>query len=133
MGMKPDIASRDDIDLLMARFYGKAMADPVIGHFFTEVVKLDLEHHLPVIGDFWESHLFGAGLYARHGRNPLRVHADMSRKAPLARHHFQRWVELFTETIDHAFEGVRAEFLKQRGQAIAARMLEYVSTVPTSS
>jgi hemoglobin len=125
--MKPDIASRDDIDLLMAQFYGKAMSDPEIGHFFTEVVQLDLEHHLPVIGDFWESHLFGAGLYARHGRNPLQIHAAMSRKVPLRRPHFQRWLKLFTETIDESFAGIRAEFLKQRGQAIAGRMLEFVS------
>ena len=38
-----------------------------------------LEHHLPVIGDFWESALFGTGVYARHRRNPLLVHAELDR------------------------------------------------------
>lgn len=50
--MKRDIASREDIDVLVIRFYGRAMSDPVIGYLFTEVAQLDLEHHLPVIGDF---------------------------------------------------------------------------------
>jgi hemoglobin len=83
MAMKTDIASREDIDALMAAFYSRAMADPVIGYLFTDVAELDLEHHLPVIGDFWESTLFGAGNYSRHGRNPLLIHAALDRKSPL--------------------------------------------------
>ena len=125
--MKPDIVSRNDIDGLMARFYDRAMTDPLIGHFFTEIARLDLAHHLPVIGDFWESNLFGTGVYAKHRRNPLAVHAELARKAPLQRHHFQRWLEIFFETIDDSFAGVRAEFLKQRGQAIAHRMADFLS------
>ena len=122
-----DITSREDIDVLMARFYGKAMSDPVIGHFFTDVVQLDLEHHLPVIGDFWESTLFGTGVYSRHRRNPLLVHAEISRKAPLEKHHFQRWLGLFEESVDESFAGKHSDFLKQRSQAIAHRMLQFVS------
>jgi hemoglobin len=125
--MKPDIASRNDIDSLMARFYDRAMSDPEIGYFFTEVAKLDLTHHLPVIGDFWESNLFGTGVYAKHRRNPLAVHAELARKSPLQAHHFQRWLKLFTECVDESFAGVRAEFLKQRGQAIAGRMLDFLA------
>ena len=60
MEIKPDIETRAAIDALMQTFYGKAMTDEVIGRFFTEVVPLDLEQHLPVIGDFWESVLLPA-------------------------------------------------------------------------
>ena len=82
--MQPDTTTRPDIDLLMQRFYERAMSDDTIGYLFTEVAQLDLEHHLPVIGDFWESILFGAGNYARHGRHPLLIHADLDRKSPPA-------------------------------------------------
>ena len=92
--MKNDIASREDIDALMVRFYGRAMSDPLIGPLFTDVARLDLEHHLPVIGDFWESTLFGSGVYSRHRRNPLLVHAELDRKARLEPRHFARWLEL---------------------------------------
>jgi hemoglobin len=125
--VRPDLASREDIDALMARFYGRAMADPLIGRFFNEVVHLDLERHLPVIGDFWESTLFGTGVYSRHRRNPLLIHAELSRLSPLEERHFRRWLELFSTTIDESFAGVRAEFLKQRSRAIARRMLEYLN------
>ncbi len=124
--MRKDIASREDIDALMVRFYGRAMSDPVIGPLFTDVARLDLEHHLPVIGDFWESTLFGSGVYSRHRRNPLLVHAELDRKSRLEPHHFQRWLELFTTAVDESFAGLRADYAKQRGHAIARRMLEFL-------
>ena len=122
-----DISSRADIDALMVSFYGRAMTDPVIGHLFTEVAELDLEHHLPVIGDFWESTLFGSGVYSRHGRNPLLVHGDLDRKARLEPQHFQRWLALFNASVDESFAGTRAEYAKQRGFMIAHRMQVYLA------
>ncbi len=128
--MKKDIETRRDIDDLMNRFYARATSDETIGYVFTEVAHLDLEHHLPVIGDFWETLLFGAGNYQRHGRNPLQVHAQLNQKTPLTAKHFRRWLELFTETVDESFAGERAEFAKLRAEAIANRMLNFVSGVP---
>lgn len=128
-----DISSRADIDVLMRRFYGKAMSDPLIGYLFTEVAMLDLEHHLPVIGDFWESVLFGAGVYARHRRNPLLVHAALDEKESLRPDHFGRWLDLFNQTIDESFSGPRADFAKQRGEAIAARMQEFLRAAVLTS
>jgi hemoglobin len=125
--MKKDLTSREDIDLLMSRFYSRATTDPVIGRFFTEVVKLDLEHHLPVIGDFWESTLLGTPAYRKHGRNPLQIHADIDRKSPLKQEHFDRWIELFTETLEDTFSGPRAEFTLERSRAIARRMVEFLA------
>ena len=125
--MKRDIASREDIDALMRAFYGRAMTDPVIGRFFTEVAQLDLAAHLPVIGDFWESTLFGSGNYSRHRRNPLMIHAELDRKGTLRREHFERWLTLFFTTVDESFAGVRADYAKQRGLAVARRMLEFIS------
>ena len=126
--MTKDIASREDIDALMVRFYGRAMSDPVIGPLFTDVARLDLAHHLPVIGDFWESTLFGSGVYSRHRRNPLLVHAELDRKARLEPHHFERWLELFTSSVDESFAGMRADYAKQRGHAIAQRMQEFLGS-----
>lgn len=128
--MKKDIQSRADVDDLMIRFYGRATNDPIIGYIFTDVAKLDLEKHLPIIGDFWETLLFGTGNYGRHGRNPLQIHALLNLKTPLRAEHFRRWLEIFRETVDESFAGERAEFAKTRAAAIANRMLDYVSNVP---
>ena len=124
--MMKDIETRADIDCLMVKFYERAIADDVIGYIFTDVARLDLEHHLPVIGDFWETLLFGTGDYQRHGRSPLQVHARLSEKSPLLFEHFKRWREIFAQTIDEMFAGSRADFAKMRADAIANRMFDYV-------
>ena len=124
----PDISTRTDIDLLMRRFYGKASTDPLIGYLFTNVAKLDLDHHLPVIGDFWESTLLGTGVYARHGRNPLLIHAALDAKERLRPDHFERWLVLFNESVDESFSGTRAAFAKHRAQAIAGGFQHYLAT-----
>ncbi len=124
--MKKDIQSRTDIDRLMNQFYARATRDQIIGYIFSDVAKLDLEHHLPVISDFWETLLFGMGNYQRHGRNPLQIHGELSLKTPLHAEHFRRWLDIFRETIDESFSGERAEFAKTRAEAIANRMLNFV-------
>ena len=128
--MKKDIESRTDIDALMNHFYSKATTDELIGYIFTDVAKLDLERHLPIIGDFWETLLFRTGNYQRHKRNPLQIHGALNLKTPLRTEHFRRWLEIFRGTIDELFAGERAEFAKLRAEAIANQMLNFIGGVP---
>ena len=121
-----DIENRADVDALMVAFYSKVMTDPMIGFIFTDVAKLDLDHHLPIIGDFWESLLFGTGDYGRHGRNPLAVHRNLDVLTPLLPEHFERWLLIFDQSVNEAFAGENADFLKMRAKAIARRMLEFL-------
>lgn len=118
-----DIENRGDIDALMRAFYARVIVDDAIGFLFTEVARLDLDHHLPIIGDFWETVLFASGDYARHGRNPLQVHLDLHAKEPLRTEHFTRWLELFDASVDDLFSGPRATFAKQRARGIAFRFM----------
>ena len=128
MEVKRDIENRDDIDRLMVGFYTAALADEKIGYIFKDVAKLDLETHLPVIGDFWETILFQNGVYARYGRTPLMVHGELNEKTPLLFEHFTRWLELFEAAVDGYFKGPNADFIKSRAHAIANRMFMYVSS-----
>lgn len=121
-----DIRTRTDIDLIMRVFYERALADEVIGYIFKDVAKIDLEHHLPIIGAFWETMLFQSGSYSAYGRNPLEVHAALHLKSPLKAEHFRRWLELFERSVDEEFAGERAEYLKMRAHSIAGRMQEYI-------
>lgn len=126
-----DIVTRTDIDLVMRVFYERALADEMIGYIFTDVVRLDLEAHLPIIGDFWESLLFGTNAYQKHSRNPLLVHKALDAKEKLRPQHFERWLELFQHAVDTEFAGEQAEFLKSRAQAIASRMQTFLSEPET--
>lgn len=60
-----DIGSREDIDRLMVEFYDAAFADESIGYIFTDVAKMDLDEHLPVIGDFGKA-LFSAAAFTQN-------------------------------------------------------------------
>lgn len=129
MNSKKDIETRADIDDLLNRFYARALRDETIGYVF-ETAGLDLERHLPIIGDFWETLLFGTNSYQKHGRNPLQIHGALNQKTALLPAHFRRWLEIFRQTVDESFSGERAEFAKSRAEAIGNRMLNFVSGVP---
>lgn len=128
-----DINDRADIDRLMDTFYARAMDDQVLGYIFKDVARLDLKHHLPIIGDFWETMLFRNGDYQRHQRNPIAVHEELDAKTPLLPKHFDRWLEIFGKSVDDLFHGERAELVKSRAAQIAQRMLQVLGrgvTVP---
>lgn len=117
--MKQDITNRTDLTLLMEAFYSKALTDETIGYFFTEVVQLSMEKHLPLIVDFWDSVLFDAGIYKG---NAINVHQQLHEKSPFRAEHFSRWIALFYETVDGLFEGDNAIKIKQRASSIATVM-----------
>lgn len=130
--MKKDIETREDIDALMREFYTKVLTDEEIGYIF-EIAELDLDKHLPIIGDFWESLLLGGKNYQMRGRNPLQIHGELNEKTPLEPTHFRRWLKVFRATIDEMFAGTRADFAKSRAEAIAYRMQNFVRNVPDIS
>lgn len=117
--MKQDIHSRSDLETVLADFYRRVIPDPGIGHFFNEVVRLDLPAHLPLITDFWESVVLGSQAY---GKNVMAVHQHLHTLSPIGKAHLDRWVELFTNTVDAHFAGDRAELMKQRARSVATLM-----------
>jgi hemoglobin len=117
--MKPDIVNKEDIKLLIDCFYEKVRADDTIAYFFTEVVQVNWEKHLPVMYSFWENVLFHQGGYAG---NPMLQHQHLHQKSPMNAAHFKRWLLLFSETVDELYNGDNAETIKQRATSIATVM-----------
>ncbi|HTH32639.1 MAG TPA: group III truncated hemoglobin [Lacibacter sp.] len=117
--MKTDISNRKDLELLMETFYNKLLADDSISYLFTDVAKIDLPKHLPVLADFWDSILFQSDTYRK---NAMKVHTDLHKQSPLQQQHFKTWLGYFHETVDELFEGDKAELAKQRATSIATVM-----------
>lgn len=128
-----DIENRQDIDALLRVFYDKALTDDTIGFIFTDIAKLDMEHHLPIIGDFWDAILFGKKEYQQRERNPMQIHLQLNEKSALTSAHFQRWLKLWNETVDELFAGERAEMIKMRAHGIGRRMQNMIDGVPELS
>ena len=117
--MKQDIENRDDIVSLLKMFYQKAQTDDVIGSKF---IGIDMHQHIEVIADFWDSILFGANTYKG---DPFGKHIPLD----LHQTDFDRWVQLFTETVDANYEGTVAEEAKMRGRTISKIFQHKLSTL----
>jgi len=110
--MKRELTGRQEVVRLVDTFYDKVNRDPLLAPIFNEVAQVDWDHHLPVMYQFWESVLFGAGTF--QGR-PFPKHAVL----PVDQPHFERWLTLFRDTMDELFEGPKAEEAKLRALCVA--------------
>ncbi len=115
--MTRDVADRQDIETVVDGFYRRAFADPLIGPIFTDIAVMDLDHHLPIMCDFWETVLFRAGKYQR---NAFKLHVALHEKFPLEQEHFDRWLEIWIANIDENFAGQKVELAKTQARRIAA-------------
>ncbi len=121
-----DIETRADCAELVRAFYTKALDDAVIGFLFTDVAKLDLEHHLPRITSFWETVLLGARTY---GGGAFRPHLELNLAVPLRRGHFERWLWLWQGTVDERFAGPVADEAKRHAARVANAFYERIEAI----
>ena len=107
-----DIEEIKDIRVFVDDFYSRVRQDSLIGPIFSEVITGDWQPHLDKMYAFWNAALFGV---AGFKGNPFARHAPL----PIAQEHFDRWLELFSATIDSNFEGPMAEDTKHRAGLMA--------------
>ena len=123
---KKDIGNRNDIEKLISEFYKKMLDDMVLGYIFTDVAKVNLEEHLPVICDFWENILFNKPAYKRRSE-VIEVHLRLNSRIKLKKGHFTRWLYLFKSTLDELYDGTVASKAKKRADSIAILMQKKLS------
>lgn len=114
-----DIETQDDLYLLVDSFYKKLLADPAISYIFTDVVKIKLEEHLPILVTFWSQAILGTGGYTK---NLTQIHLDIDQKEHLTPELFNIWLGHFNTTVDELFAGSKAEQIKTQALSIATIM-----------
>jgi hemoglobin len=127
-GDRRDIADRGDCERLVRAFYGRVLLDPMIGWIFVDVAKLDLEAHLPRLASFWETVLLGRQSY---GGGAFGPHARLHARVGLRAGHFERWLTLWSATVDELFAGERAELAKAHALRVAGAFQRRLETMPT--
>ena len=110
--MKKEIRTEDDIRLLVDSFYAKVNEDKLIGPIFNIQAAVHWDEHLPKMYAFWGTQLIGTASY--NGR-PFPPHMRFDLKAE----HFNRWLDLFMQTVDEHFTGITAEMARQKARNIA--------------
>ena len=111
-----DIENNDDLYLLVDAFYKKLLTDHSIAYIFTEVVKIKLQEHLPILVIFWSQSLFNKGGYFK---NLTNIHLDINAKEYLSPELFKIWLNHFNASVDENFTGLNAEKIKTQALSIA--------------
>ena len=112
MTQNKDITSLEDIKLLVDTFYNKVQKDEFIGPIFNEKIANRWPEHLEKMYRFWQTILLEVHSYTG---SPFPPHKHL----PVDKEHFDRWMEIFTETVDVLFTGAIAEEAKLRAKNMA--------------
>ncbi|MES2920861.1 MAG: group III truncated hemoglobin [Verrucomicrobiota bacterium] len=123
---KPDLLGRPDIVRLVDAFYTKVRADAPLGHVFDDVVKVHWETHLPKLYNFWDTVLFRAEPFRG---DPLGAHAKLLAETTLE-WLFERWLELFRETVDEHFSGENAGHIVRCAEDMARVIHSKIHQIP---
>lgn len=109
--VKLELDNRANINLLVKTFYNKVRQDELIGDFFNKTIN-DWPHHFEQLTDFWEGNLLMKPIFrGRPGAKHIMV--DRNFDGAIERKHFNRWLELWFETLDEGFTGDNVDTAKQ--------------------
>ena len=111
-----DIKTQEDLYLLVANFYQKLLSDNRISYIFTDIVKIKLEEHLPILVTFWSQVILGTGGYSN---NLTQIHLDVDLKEHLSPELFRIWLEHFYAAVDDNFIGENSEKIKTQALSLA--------------
>ncbi|GLU45204.1 group III truncated hemoglobin [Allomuricauda sp. NBRC 101325] len=107
-----EIKSLEEVKQMVDLFYGKVRQDQILAGIFNDVIKDNWPTHLEKMYRFWQTVLLIEHTYQG---SPFAPHA----KLPVDGKHFDRWRQLFFETIDENFHGEKAKEAKFRAEKMA--------------
>lgn len=126
MSARNDIATIEDIKIMVDEFYDKVRTDQLLGGIFNGIIRDRWPEHLDKMYRFWQTVLLDEHTYKG---SPFVPHARL----PLEQQHFDRWLLLFNATVEEHFEGEKAARAKWQGARMAEMFLskiEYYRTHP---
>jgi hemoglobin len=100
-----DLDSPVEVAEMVRRFYQDVAQDDLLGPLFNDVAQVDWSDHLPKLTAFWSRALLGIEGYQG---NPFRSHSEIHARSPFTVAHFERWLQLFHETVELGWVGPNA-------------------------
>lgn len=110
--MAGEILTLNDIKLLVDTFYERVRENALLAPIFEERIQDNWQHHLEKMYRFWQTVLLEEHTYLG---SPFPPHA----KLPVEHEHFETWLNLFNQTVDELFTGLKAEEAKWRAAKMA--------------
>lgn len=97
-----DLDDTGEIAEMVRRFYADVAQDDLLGPMFNDVARVEWSEHLPKLTRFWCRALLGMQGYQG---NPFRAHAEVHAQVPFTMAHFERWLQLFGDTVEMGWVG----------------------------
>ena len=115
--------TRENLNKLVVKFYAKVVKDDLIGPMFIDVLGKDMKSetwkvHIQLLTNFWAAIALGDTAYAG---SPFAPHVQFSDR--LSAVAFERWLQLFSETLNTIYEPHIAELFHARGRNIAGNFM----------
>lgn len=107
---------RESIAEMVDRFYADVRQDPELAPIFAERVGEDWAPHLDKMRRFWRTVLLAEGAYRG---NPMAVHRQLDGLTPAL---FNRWLGLFTRTVDDVFPPEAARVVTAKATRMATAL-----------
>ena len=111
-----DLDSPEQIEEMVRRFYRDVAQDDLLGPMFNDVARVDWSEHLPKLARFWCRALLGLPGYEG---NPFRAHLLVHAQRAFTIDHFQRWLDLFHDTVELGWVGPNADRALQLAHNVA--------------
>ena len=110
-----DLDTRDRIAVFVRDFYRQVAMDDRLGPVFA-AAHVDWPAHIAKLTDFWAEQIIGEPGYEG---NPLRAHRPVHERQPFGPGLYERWLDIFTTTVDDHAAGPCAERAKARAVRMA--------------
>ena len=114
-----DIQTQQDLYLLVNQFYKKLLSDKSISYIFTDIVKIKIEEHLPILVTFWSQMILGTG---GHTNNLTDIHLKIDKLSHLSSELFEIWLMHFNSNVNELFEGENDNKVMAQAQQLAMIM-----------
>lgn len=114
--------TEENIKIFVITFYTKIMKNEIVGPFFIEILGDDMknqkwEEHITVLCNFWALVTLDKRVYRG---SPFPPHARMK---GLKRETFEKWLEIFFETLDEMYEEETSLIFKKNGSIMAQNFM----------
>ncbi|MEN4045107.1 MULTISPECIES: group III truncated hemoglobin [Sulfurimonas] len=107
---------------MMTLFYEKAIEDTILGPYFIHELGDDMQseewvEHIDLLADFWLAKMLGQKTYKG---NFIGAHIKLPQ---ISRESFDRWLELFSLSVDEVYVSEIAEVFKKKGTLFSQQFI----------
>ncbi|MDQ7042513.1 MAG: group III truncated hemoglobin [Sulfurimonas sp.] len=115
--------TKKNLNKLVVNFYTKVLQDDLIGPIFIGILGKDLKDekwkaHIKLLTNFWASIALGESEY---NGSPFAPHIEFRDKLSIKA--FERWLELFFETLNTIYEPQIAQQFLAKSKNIAGNFI----------